>query len=325
MKEFRTEIRITPSAYRMNLKTRILTAGSCFANAIGNRLTTHKFNALTNPFGIIYNPESIHKALTYSIFNNPPHEQTYLHHQDVYLNYNFHSEFSALKKQELTEKLTNTIGSTHYFLKDADWLLITYGTAWVYHRKETGEIVANCHKMPADRFTKSLLTTEEIISSFRNFHDLVKNINPNLKIILTVSPVRHLKDTLELNSVSKSVLRLSCHSIGNQFSSVEYFPAYEMMMDDLRDYRFYQSDMLHPTTQAEDYIWEKFLEQYLDEATKDFIRKWRVVLSALHHKPFHPNSSAHQQFLKETMKKLIELKSWVNVEGEETHLKNQIL
>ncbi len=325
MKEFRTEIRITPSAYRMNLKTRILTAGSCFANAIGNRLTTHKFNALTNPFGIIYNPESIHKALTYSIFNKPPHEQTYLHNQEVYLNYNFHSEFSALKKQELSGNLTHTIGSTHNFLKDADWLLITYGTAWVYHRKETGEIVANCHKMPADRFTKSLLTTEEIISSFRNFHDLVKNINPNLKIILTVSPVRHLKDTLELSSVSKSVLRLSCHSIGNQFSSVEYFPAYEMMMDDLRDYRFYQSDMLHPTTQAEDYIWEKFLEQYLDEATKDFIRKWRVVLSALHHKPFHPHSPAHQQFLKETMTKLIELKSWVNVEGEETHLKNQIL
>lgn len=324
MKEFRTEIKIAPSASRMNIKSRILTQGSCFADAIGNRLTSHKLKALVNPFGVIYNPESIHKVLTYSIFNEPLPEHTYLYHHDVHLNYNFHSEFSALKKQELTSRLMNTIGSTHYFLKDTEWLLITYGTAWVYHRKDTGEIVANCHKVPADVFTKSLLTADEIMSSFKTFHDFLKQFNPHLKIIVTVSPVRHLKDSLELNSVSKSVLRLACHSIANQFDSVEYFPAYEMMMDDLRDYRFYKSDMLHPTPEAEDYIWEKFVERYLDEAAKNFIKKWKIILSALRHRPFHPNSSSHQQFLKDTLKKLQELKSWVNVEEEETLLKKQI-
>ncbi len=324
MIEFRTEIKITPSASKMNIKSRILTQGSCFADAIGNRLTMHKLKALVNPFGVIYNPESIHKVLTYSIFNEPLPEHTYLYHHDIHLNYNFHSEFSALKKQELTSRLMNTIGSTNYFLKDTEWLLITYGTAWVYHRKDTREIVANCHKMPANVFTKSLLTADEIISSFRIFHDFVKQFNPHLKIIVTVSPVRHLKDSLELNSVSKSVLRLACHAIANQFDSVEYFPAYEMMMDDLRDYRFYKSDMLHPTSEAEDYIWEKFMERYLDEAAKDFIKKWKIILSALHHRPFHPNSSAHQQFLKDTLKKVEELKSWVNVEEEEMLLKKQI-
>jgi hypothetical protein len=325
MQEFRTEIKTQPSAFRMSIKSSILTQGSCFADAIGNRLILNKLKAWANPFGVIYNPESIHKVLTYSIFNEPLPEHTYLNQHDVYLNYNCHSEFSALNKPALVSRLMNTIGSTHYFLKDTEWLLITYGTAWVYQRKDTGEIVANCHKVPADAFTRSLLSTEEIMSSFTAFYHFLKQFNPRAKIILTVSPVRHLKDTLELNSVSKSVLRLACHSIARQFDSVEYFPAYEMMIDDLRDYRFYKPDMLHPTREAEDYIWEKFMERYLDENVKDFIKKWKVILSALHHRPFHPNSSLHQQFLRDTLKKLEELKLLVNVEEEESLIKKQII
>lgn len=325
MQTFRTEIKMTPSASRMGIKSRILTQGSCFADAIGHRLTGHKLAALVNPFGVIYNPESIHKALAYSIFNEPVPEHTYLHHHDVHLNYHFHSAFSALEKPELTASLMNTIGSTHYFLKDAEWLLITYGTAWVYQRKDTGEIVANCHKVPADRFSKSLMTVEQIMRSFKTFHGSLKQFNPNIRIILTVSPVRHLKDTLELNSVSKSVLRLACHAMAEQFDSVEYFPAFELMMDDLRDYRFYRSDMLHPTVEAEDYIWDKFIERYMDEKAMDLIKKWKVIVSALQHKPFHPASAQHQQFLKATLKKLEELKWLVNVEEEQSFIKKQIV
>src|SRR5688500_1172117 len=137
MKEFRTEVKVQPTQAPIHLKHAVLTQGSCFADAIGSRLAAHKIKTLVNPFGVIYNPESIHKVLTYGIFNEPLPEHTYLQTQEVFLNYDFHSEFSAFGKDELTSRLVNTIGSTHYFLKDIEWLLLTYGTAWVYHRKET--------------------------------------------------------------------------------------------------------------------------------------------------------------------------------------------
>ena len=325
MKEFRTEVKVTPASQPVDIKSRVLTVGSCFADAIGSRLAAHKLNVLTNPFGVMYNPESIHKVLAYSIFNEPVPEHTYFHDRDVYLNFNFHSEFSSLTKDELASRLTNTIGSTHYFLKDADWLLLTYGTAWVYHRRETGEVVANCHKLPAAMFAKSLLTLEAITSAFRNLFNQLKKFNPKIKVILTVSPVRHLKDTMEMNSVSKRLLRVACHQCSTQYDDVEYFPAYEMMVDDLRDYRFYKADMLHPTAEAEDYIWEKFMERYFSPQLKEFVKKWNVVAAALRHRPFHPQTASHQQFLKDTLRKLEELESWVNVDNEKHQIQQQLL
>lgn len=325
MKEFRTELNLLPAPSRMNLQSGVLTQGSCFSDAIGRRMAAHKMKTMVNPFGVVYNPESIHKVLAVSIFNEPLPDHTYLQNRDIHLNFNFHSEYSALKKTELMSRIAETIGSTHYFLKDAEWLLITYGTAWVFQRNDTGEIVANCHKMPASLFTKSLANPKEIVSSFSVFYQALKKFNPQIKILLTVSPVRHLKDTLTGNSVSKSVLRLACDSIAENFNDVEYFPAYELMLDDLRDYRFYKADMLHPTEEAEDYIWEKFLVRYADGATLDFIRQWKEILSALNHRPFHPEAAAHQQFLRQTLKKIEELKSLVDVEQEASLIKKQIL
>jgi hypothetical protein len=324
MKEFRTEIKTGVSSSRIKLNSKIFTQGSCFAEAIGSRMGRNKLQVLENPFGVIYNPESIHKVLAFSIFNEPLPEHTYLYHQDVHANYNFHSQFSALRKPELESQLLNAIGTSHYFLHDTAWLVITYGTAWTYRRNDTGEIVANCHKQPAALFTKSLLKPEEIRSSFEAFYQSLKEFNPGIRIILTVSPVRHMKDSMELNSVSKAVLRVACHSIVHSFDAVDYFPAYEIMMDDLRDYRFYGPDMLHPTAEAEDYIWEKFMERYLDEETKDFIKKWTVILSVLNHRPFQPESPAHQQFLRDTLKKLEELKFQVNVEEEQSVLTQKL-
>ena len=325
MKEFRTEIIVTPATRPLDIKSGILTQGSCFADAIGSRLASHKMKALVNPFGVIYNPESIHQVLAYSIFNEPLPQHTYLYHHEVYLNYNVHSEFSSLAKDELASRLTNTIGSTHYFLKDADWLLLTYGTAWVYQRKETGEVVANCHKLPSATFTKSLMNVDAVTSSFKSLFNQLKNFNPKIKIILTVSPVRHLKDTLELNSVSKSILRVACHHLSTQYDDVEYFPAFEMMMDDLRDYRFYKADMLHPTAEAEDYIWGKFMERYFSPELRQFVMKWKVVLAALRHKPFHPQTALHQQFLRDLLDKLEELEPWVNLDSEKSQIKRQLI
>jgi hypothetical protein len=324
MKNFRTELKVTPSTSLIQLKSRIFTQGSCFADAIGERLASNKLSACINPFGVIYNPESIHKVLTYSIFNEPVPEHTYLCNDELYRNYDFHSEFAALNKDALARRLMNTIGSTHYALKVSDWLLLTYGTAWVYQRNETGEIVANCHKLPSAMFTKYLLKTQTVVSSFMDFFRHLKRFNTQIKVIITVSPVRHLKDTLELNSVSKSVLRVACHEIASQHQDVEYFPAFEMMMDDLRDYRFYKTDMLHPTADAEDYIWEKFMERYFSDDLRDFVHQWKSILSAISHKPFYPQTAAHQQFLRETLKKLEELKASVQVEEEISLVKQQM-
>jgi hypothetical protein len=324
MKEFRTEIKTKTSRSRIHLSSSLLTQGSCFSDAIGERLNRYKFKTLVNPFGIIYNPHSIHKALTYGIFNEPVPDHTYLHQHDLFLNYDFHSGFSALRKEELHDRLVETIGATHFFLKDLEWLVLTYGTAWVYERTDTGEIVANCHKIPGSRFSKTLMTPVEIISSFRTFYDSLKKFNPGIRVILTISPVRHLKDTLELNSVSKSSLRIACHQIENEFPAVEYFPAYEIMTDDLRDYRFYKADMLHPTSQAEDYIWEKFADRYVDDQAHIFIEKWNEILSALNHRPFHSQSPSHQQFLKDTLRKLEELKYQANVEEETREIRKQM-
>jgi lysophospholipase L1-like esterase len=278
---------------------------------------------MINPFGVIYNPISIHQAVSYAVRNELPADHTYLENDGLQLNYEFHSEVGAYEKNELISTLTSLISSSHTFLKQASCIFITYGTSWVYERIDTNEIVANCHKIPPHRFNKRLLTQNEIIQSFEIFYQQLKTFNPGIRIILTVSPVRHLKDTLELNSVSKAVLRTACHLLSTQFNDVEYFPAFEIMIDDLRDYRFYKSDMLHPTDDAEDYIWNRFTEKYFDDDTQKFIKEWKSVLAAIQHRPFHPSSPAHQRFLEETIKKLERLKDKVNIDHELQLLKEQ--
>jgi hypothetical protein len=323
MNSFRTDVRITRSLAPIRLKNPVLTAGSCFADAIGERLHRYKFPTSVNPLGVIYNPISIHKAILYAVANQGPSENSYLQSQGIYLNYDFHSQISALNKNDLLTKLSGTLANTHYFLKNASRLLITYGTAWVYQQKETTEVVANCHKMPAQLFDKRLLSEQEIVASFHTFYNLVRMLNPNIRFILTVSPVRHIKDTLELNSVSKAILRTACHTLSS-VEGVEYFPAYEIMMDDLRDYRFYKSDMLHPNEDAENYIWERFGEKYFDDETKVFMKKWDDILAAIRHRPFHPTSPSHQGFLKDTLRKLEDLKLNVDVDDEIRIVKAQI-
>lgn len=325
MKPFRTILKAGVSKHTCSLKSKILTIGSCFAESMGNRLNTHKIHTSTNPFGVIYNPHSIHKALQRSIYNEAPADTSYLQHNHLYSNFDFHSSFSSPEKGILIKQLVEAIGATHYFIKEATTIILTYGTAWVYERKDTGEIVANCHKLPAANFTKSLFSHKKFIESFDVFYSALKKINPSAQVILTVSPVRHVRDTLEMNMVSKSVLRLGCHSIIEAYKDVEYFPAYEIMLDDLRDYRFYKSDMIHPSEEAEEYIWEMFVERYFDSTSKDFFRQWKKILSALSHRPFHPSSDSHQLFLKDTLNTLGELKHLVNVDEEEAKLKSQLI
>jgi hypothetical protein len=325
MNEFRTPVRDTPSNQKISLKNPILTLGSCFSDAMGSRLAMNKFSVKVNPYGVIFNPISIHRLLTYSISKTAPESDSYVQNDDLFLNFHLHSSFSGLEKNVLQEKINQRIQEVHDQLKYCKWILITYGTAWVYTIKTSGLLVANCHKQPSHVFDKSLLTTEHIIQSFEDIYRELKTFNPSVRIILTVSPVRHIKDTLPLNSVSKSVLRVACHLASKNFDDVEYFPAYEMMMDDLRDYRFYKSDMIHPTEQAEDYIWNGFAEKYMDAKTLDFIQQWKTIYPSLQHRPFHPESSRHQIFLRQLLHKLEQLKDTIDVKAEMHSIQAQLL
>jgi hypothetical protein len=323
MRTFRTDVSIITSSDLITLKNRVLTAGSCFADAIGKRLYRYKFSTLVNPFGTIYNPVSIHQTLNYGLENSALPPNSFVEKDGVFLNYNLHSTLSATDRKRLDSHISETVNNTHQFLQNTAYIFITYGTAWVYERIDTGEIVANCHKMSQKLFRKRLLSESEIVNSFTALYNTAKMFIPGVKFILTVSPVRHLKDTLELNSVSKAVLRTTCHNIVAE-KKAEYFPAYEIMMDDLRDYRFYKSDMLHPTEEAEDYIWEKFGDRYFDSNTRSFLKKWDSILTAINHKPFHPASAAHQQFLAETLQRLSDLPG-IDISQEQALIEAQIM
>ncbi len=313
MKEFRTEIVPEVSDSPIGLKDKIFTIGSCFADAVGKHLADNRFEVWNNAFGTVYNPISIHRLLDLGLQSKSLETESYLESEGVHYNYHFHSSISGFLKNEIEIEIKNSLADANQFLKKADQIIITYGTAFVYRLKKNNEVVANCHKMPSLNFFKKFLAPSEISESFKLVHDSLKKINPHCKIILTVSPVRHLKDTLELNSVSKSILRLACHEIVNQFSDVAYFPAYEILLDDLRDYRFYKTDRLHLTDEAVEYIWEKFGHSYFEEPTKKFIIEWQKIQRDLAHKPFHEQSERYQAFKEEVLKRQGQLLQTLNV------------
>lgn len=322
--EFRTPLHIPPSPFRISHDSRILTLGSCFSNVIGEKLRENKFHVKVNPFGVIFNPFSILKTLEAAAENTNLFAESAIQNNAIWYNYDLHSDFSADKKEMLEEKTAGVLSDVHAYIAGANAITLTFGTAFVYRLKKIGKIVANCHKVPAGDFTKSLLETQEIVQEFERVYTLIKKINPSIQFILTVSPVRHIKDGIEQNSVSKSVLRSACHLICSQLKDVDYFPAYEIMMDDLRDYRFYKKDMIHPSSVAEEYIWEKFIEKYIPNKSQDLIKEWQVIRKAMEHKPFHPGSDAYRKFLKETIAKLEKLKGVVNVEKELKELERKL-
>jgi len=319
---FRTEIIPQLSDRKISLNTPLITMGSCFSDHMGIRLLQNKFNVLTNPFGVIFNPISINKLLKVAAVNGNIDDQNWIESQNIYLHYDVHSQHGNIDKRKAEDNVNEAISLTHAQLQKTKWLIITWGTAIVYERKNTREIVANCHKVPANAFTKRLLSNKEIIADFEK---ILAILPADINILLTVSPVRHLKETLELNSVSKSTLRLACHQLSQQHERVSYFPAYELILDDLRDYRFYKSDMLHPSEEATEYVWSKFTKTYFDQHALDFTEKWRKIQAALNHRPFNPTSEAHQQFIKTTIKTLNELNEDIDVSTEINHLQQQLI
>lgn len=305
--QFRTTFHIPESDFKINHQHKILTIGSCFSDEMGNRLVDLKFDGLINPFGIIFNAYSIQNLIERSI------DKRYFTTDDVHQNgeqffcFDVHSSFNALSKDEILNNLNSTLDRVHHQIQNCDVLILTLGTSWVYERIDTAEIVANCHKVEAKQFKKVLLTTEENFKSMDLIAFEITKINPNVKIITTVSPVRHIKDGMVENNVSKARLLDALYQLDLKYKQVNYFPSYELVMDDLRDYRFYKEDLIHPTNQAVEYIWEKFGETYFENSTQTIIQKISKINSALNHRPFNEESTSHQKFLQKTMQMINEL------------------
>ncbi len=301
--EFRTEYRAERSEWDISHAHRILSVGSCFADCMGKRLEELAFKVSSNPFGVLFNPLSIVGNLgAFSSISWDDDEV--LERENRFFHYQMHSEISATSVEVLKDMILQVRNKTRSFLKEADVLMLTFGTALVYQLKSTGRTVANCHKMPAAWFEKRLLTVDEIVQSTVVLLERIWDENPECNIILTVSPVRHTKDTLSLNMVSKSVLRLACHQISLLYSRrVHYFPAFEIVTDDLRDYRFYKEDLIHPSEQAEEYVWEKFEETFFSDETIGLNKEIKSIRTGLKHHTWDPESEAYKLFLKKLLEK----------------------
>ncbi|MEY4905250.1 MAG: hypothetical protein RLZZ292_3065 [Bacteroidota bacterium] len=295
---FRTILPSTPSLLRLGHEDCILAIGSCFTENIGAYLEKAKFKIAINPFGIVYNPISMADTLFY-LLNNKDFEveKNIFEHQGIWSSFLHHSSFSALTKEGIIEKIQGELIKSQAFFSKTNRLLITFGSATVYENKESTQIVANCHKLPAHTFIKRRLSIEEITATYGRLLTELQANNPSLEIIFTVSPIRHIRDGLVENQRSKATLLLAIDALCARFERVHYFPAYELLLDDLRDYRFFENDLIHPTAFATQYIWEYFSETYFNSTTKEIIEALKKIYMAAAHRPFQPDSAAHQNFL----------------------------
>ena len=301
---FTTKIPIQKSNFPIDYDSKIMLLGSCFAENMGEKFEYFKFQTIVNPFGIIFNPVSLEKLIRRSIEKRKFTKNDIFFHNELWHCYDVHSELSNSDKSFFLNSLNDLINTTHQQLNDSTHIIITLGTSWVYRNIETNEIVANCHKVPQKQFTKELLTINEIEESLKSIISLVQSVNPNCKFIFTVSPVRHIKDGFVENTLSKAHLIAALHTSSFQLPTSNYFPSYEIMVDELRDYRFYAEDMLHPNQTAIDYIWIKFFENYISESEFRLMNAICEIQRALKHRPFNPNTESHQKFIDNLTKKM---------------------
>ena len=307
---FRTVIPIAENQFSIDYYSKIISLGSCFAVNMAAKLSYYKFQNSCNPFGIIFNPVAIEKLVERAVNKDFFTEKDIFLYNDMWHCFEVHSELSNPDKEAFLKLLNGLIEATNQQILQSTHVLITYGTAWVYRNKDNNQIVANCHKVPQKQFSKELLSATTIKTAINNTISAIKSINPNVKFIFTVSPVRHIKDGFVENTLSKAHLISAIHSTDkSQFTTHNYFPSYEIMMDELRDYRFYAEDMLHPSTIAIDYIWEKFKETTIAESVFTVMDEVGTIQKGLAHRPFNPHSESHLKFEANLQKKITKLES----------------
>lgn len=306
--EFRTKVELPVGNEKIHHSDRLMLWGSCFAENIGKLLNEYKFACDLNPFGILYNPASIAQAVQTLQEKRLYSEADLLWNKNSWHSLMHHSAFSSPEKEECLSAINYRIDKGYESLMQANWLIFTWGTARIYEWRETGEIVGNCHKLPEKLFTRRLMEVNEIVSAYTHLLTKLHNQNPRLHVLFTVSPIRHAKDGMHGNQLNKATLLLAAEKLCQTLPFCFYFPSYEIMMDELRDYRFYADDMLHPSGLAINYIWQCFKDSFFDSKTLQFIKQWDEVKKALAHRPFNPQSDGYRSFLSQILLKIERLK-----------------
>ena len=279
----------------MNHRSKVLTMGSCFAASMGSRLTKLPLEVMSQPLGTLFHPFAISKALSGEVSEDLYEQGGYFLHPD------YHSVFTSANQDAILSQIRSVSDKVVNFKASADFLILTWGSSFSYFDKHLNKSIANCHKMPADRFEKRLSSVDEIVSDFQSLHSTLPSTT---QIVLTVSPVRHTKDGMQENQVSKSTLRVAADIVSKKFENVHYFPAYEIMLDELRDYRFYQADLIHPTDQAVNYIYERFKITHFDDSMLEIAKRWQEIHNTLLHRPHPLQNAQHVEVLKRLRKEV---------------------
>ncbi len=306
--KFKLTLDAKPSKYPIEYGDKLMLIGSCFTENIGAKFKAHLFELSENPYGILFNPVSVTNALTEIMDKRMYKEEDLFHYNELWHSWNHHSRFSAIDQKDALESINHTILEAHHFLKSANRLVITLGSAWLYHLTNEaplgqGQVVANNHKGPINWFYKSLMQPKVLQAHLEDLVSRLQAFNPNLHIVFTISPVRHLREGLIENNRSKAVLIHAVHELVSQSNQVDYFPAYEYVMDDLRDYRFYAEDLVHPNFAASGYVWDKLVETYMEPKTQSIMKQIAELQLAMNHKPFFIGSVEHQKFLQSCIHK----------------------
>lgn len=300
--------------FKLDYGSGVITLGSCFSDVVGNYLENRKFSVKSNPFGTVYNLKSLCDVITNAVDDLGPEESRVVSRDGLFFHLDYHSEFYSTTSEGLISSIQAAGRDFKVFLQKADLMILTLGTSRVYCFE--GEPVSNCHKLPASRFEKHLLSLEEQRERLNFLISKVRSVNPQLKIMFTVSPVRHTKDGIQENSVSKALLRIICDEAVKNYPATSYFPSFEIMMDDLRDYRFYKPDLIHPDEVAETYICELFMKSVMTEEARRTGEAWHKVRMALNHRPLNPQSASHRTFLKNLEEKVRTFETFFDVSEE---------
>lgn len=325
--DFRTIIDIPVSDFKIDHESQISMFGSCFIENIGSEMIAARFCADINPFGVLYNPLSISQAIKILLDEKEFEKKDIFEHQGLYHSFYYHSRFSDSDAGIFLDNINKARATSSLHLTKADILLITFGTAFAYTHKEQNIIVGNCHKLPQTVFDRKRIGVESIVEEWDNIIYRLKEVNPDVQIIFTVSPIRHMKDGAHENQLSKATLLLAINELTEKHGNTSYFPSYEIVLDELRDYRFYADDMVHPSLIAVKYIWDRFSETYFTEKTKQIINEWKKIQLAINHRPFNAETSEHKLFLKQTLLKLEAFRNkypYIYCEKEISDLKNKI-
>jgi hypothetical protein len=306
--KFTTEIAVSPSSHQIRVADKILLVGSCFAHEMGQWFIQRRFEVHLNPNGILSHPMVIARCLQRAMEGRSYDESEFVSHNDLHHSFDFHGAFSTTSANRLMKRTNEVLGETMNSLQEASTLILTWGSAWGYKWNESGQWVSNCHKIPQSNFTKELISSSDIVAEYRLLFQELRAVNPNLQIIISVSPVRYWRDGAHGNQLSKAHLMLAADLLAAEHDFVHYFPAYEVMIDELRDYRFYAADMLHPSPQAVEYIIEKFQAMFFSDEVRHYVKQVDPLWKFLAHRPLHLSDAEWENLCRAKEQELLQIR-----------------